>query len=809
MKVSLSWLQEYIPVDMDLVDLTEHLTMAGLEVDSVEDRYAWLGSVRVGRVVSVEAHPRADKLKLCEVDAGDRTVRVVCGAPNVAPGMLAPLALPGTVFPDGKCLEKGVIRGETSEGMLCSAAELDLGTDASGIMVLDGENDPPAVGEPLPRALSLSDAALEIDLTPNRPDCLSLLGVAREIGFFHGRKITCPEIRLPRGEGDIRTKTSVTIDAPDHCPRYAARLIEGIQVKPSPFWLQDRLISVGLRPINNIVDVTNFVMMETGQPLHAFDFDRLAGHRIVVRTADDGEQFTTLDGKERSLTTDMLMICDGERPVAVGGVMGGLNSEIEEGTTRVLIESAYFDPVSIRRTAKILGLGTDASHRFERGVDPDGTLAALDRAAQLMLAAAGGTLVDGVIDEHPVRVENPAIELSIEALNRRLGIELSVDAAAEMLRAIEFTVNPTPDGCLQVLPPSFRVDIFRPEDLMEEIARLWGYNNIPVTFPRLPSEGIQFDPRIVLRNRVKDLMSGAGFAEAINYSFIEEAACDRLRLKADDPRRRMLHILNPLTEDQSVMRTSLIPGLLGAMGRNLSQQNRNLKLFEVGMIFLSNGQDQLPDEFEIVAGLWTGARHPASWFSPETACDFYDLKGVVEAMMAGMGIDRLRFRAAADEACEYTRPGRTAVIDTDTGGGDAGTIGELHPEVAQAYGLKQTAFIFELNLDRIRPLFSDLKQARPIPKFPSTDRDITLIVDRSVEAAAVVDAIASGDEALVEEAFLFDVYEGEKMPPGKKSVSIRIVYRSPNETLEDEVVSPVHEKISRNLMQTFHATFPT
>lgn len=807
MKVSLSWLREYIPVDMEVGELADRLTMAGLEVDSIEDRYAWLNTVRVGRVLTVDPHPRADRLKLCRVDAGDRTVQVVCGAPNVAPGMLAPLALPGTLFPSGRRLETGIIRGEASEGMLCSEAELELGSDASGILALNDRNDAVAVGDPLPRALRLSDASLEIDLTPNRPDCLSLLGVAREIGFFQGLRITRPAIRLPEGEGDIRERTSVTIDAPDHCPRYAARLIEGIRVQPSPFWLQDRLLSVGLRPINNIVDVTNFVMMETGQPLHAFDFDRLSGHRIVVRTAAEGEKFTTLDGKERTLSASMLMICDGERPVAVGGVMGGRNSEIEVGTTRVLIESAYFSPTSIRRTAKTLGLGTDASHRFERGVDPEGTVTALDRAAQLMLETGGGTLIAGVIDERPVRVDNTAIDLSVPALNRHLGTAFSREAVADMLGAIEFTVTPVSEALLRVAPPSFRVDVSRPEDLMEEIARLSGYNSIPVTFPRLPSEGVQFDPRIVLRNRVKDLMVACGFTEAINYSFIDAASCDRLRLKADDSRRRMLHILNPLTEEQSVMRTSLIPGLLAAMGRNLSQQNRNLKLFETGMTFFSNGQERLPDEVEVVAGLWTGARSAASWFTRETPCDFYDLKGVVESLLSGLGICEVRFTAAADAACDTTRPGHTAVV---TAGGTAvGMVGELHPEVAKPFGLKQTAFIFELQLDLLRPLFSDAKQARPMPKFPPTDRDITLIVDRSVEAGAVVASVLGAREPLVEEAFLFDVYEGEKMPKGKKSISIRIVYRSPSETLEDEAVSPVHEKISTGLMQTFNATFPT
>ncbi|MFW5636914.1 MAG: phenylalanine--tRNA ligase subunit beta [Thermodesulfobacteriota bacterium] len=804
MKVSLSWLSRYLPVEMPAADIAEALTMAGLEVDSVFDRYAYLNTVRVGRVAAVHPHPNADKLKLCEVTIGDRTHRVVCGAPNVRPDMLAPLALPGTLFPNGLLLEQSVIRGQASEGMLCSEGELELGPDRSGIMDLDPDS---TVGAPLTEALNLHDPVIEIDLTPNRPDCLSLLGIAREVAAIQGNRVTYPEARLSENAGEITGKTSVTIEDPDHCPRYAARMVEGITIGPSPFWLQDRLLSVGLRPINNIVDITNFVMMETGQPLHAFDFDHLEEHRIVVRTANEGEKFTTLDGKERTLASDMLMICDGKKPVAVGGVMGGLNSEIENTTTRVLIESAYFDPVSIRRTAKRLGLGTDASHRFERGVDPDGILAALDRAAHLMVEIGGGALVDGLIDERPKIVENRPVTLNVSRTNRVLGIDLDADRIADLLRSIEFGVEKEGPNGLTVTVPSFRVDVTRPEDLMEEVARLWGYNRIPVTSPAMPAEAVRPTPRMTARNRIKDLMSGYGFAEAVNYSFIDRGACDKLRLKEDDPRRRLLEILNPLTEEQTVMRTSLIPGLLETMGRNLAWQMRNLRLFEIGKTFVSNGQEALPDETEMLAGLLTGAIHEGTWHTEERPTDFFDLKGTAEALLNALSLPDLRFTAMDDTDCTYTRPGYTARILA--GDQDLGLLGEVHPTTLKAYDLKQTAFIVELNLDRLIPLISDEKQARPIPRFPSVARDITIIVDRSVEADDLLRSVLEMDEELVEDLFLFDLYEGENIPQGRKSVSFRIIYRSALETLEDEAVTGIHQRISDMLLKKYNAAFPT
>jgi phenylalanyl-tRNA synthetase beta chain len=514
MKVSLSWLKDYVNISMEAGELANALTMAGLEVDSVSDRYAYLKGVIVGRVKEVKSHPNADKLKLCRVATGDGEVSVVCGAPNVRTGMLVPLAQPGTVLPIGNRIEKSVIRGKISEGMLCSSAELELGADADGIMSLDSSV---SAGGPLSEALNLSDTVFELDLTPNRPDCLSIIGIAREVAAIENSPLKYPDFTVDDKADTIHQFSSVKIEAPDHCPRYAARLVENVKVKSSPYWLQDRLLSVGLRPINNIVDITNFVMMETGQPLHAFDFDNLSENRIVVRLAADGEKFTTLDEKERSLESQMLMICDGEKPVAVGGIMGGLNSEIEEHTTRVLLEGAYFNPVSIRRTSKRLGLNTDASHRFERGVDPEGCVRAVNRAAKLMAEIGDGTLIDGMIDEYPNPQPVQSVELEVERTNRLLGTDLNRDQMKQILETIEFKVEPSGNGSnrLKVTPPTFRVDVSRREDLMEEVARLLGYNNIPTTYPAMPAEGRPQDRRLLLRSRLKSLMSGMGFTETI------------------------------------------------------------------------------------------------------------------------------------------------------------------------------------------------------------------------------------------------------------------------------------------------------
>lgn len=803
MIISLSWLQEYVTVDMPVDRLAHMLTMAGLEVDAIQDRYAYLNDVVVGRISDIAPHPNADRLKLCTVQTDQRSYRIVCGAPNAAQAMAVPLALPGCELPSGMAVAAGVIRGEMSEGMLCSEAELGLGPDAGGLMVLD---DNLVLGQSLNRALTLSDMVLEIGLTPNRSDCLSLMGVAREVAGFQNMPLNRVNVQLPRSHANIEALTSVTIEAPDHCPRYAARLITDITVGPSPFWLQDRLMSVGLRPINNIVDITNFIMMETGQPLHAFDFDHLAGQRIVVRTAKSGEVFTTLDGKERKLDSEMLMICDGEKPVAVGGVMGGMNSEIEAGTTRVLLESAYFNPISIRKTAKKLGLKTDASHRFERGVDPQGTLYAMDRAAQLIAELGNGRLVEGAIDVQYDLPEAPNIALSVTGTNRLLGTDIEADEMASLLKAIEFKVKIENKDTLAVTTPSFRVDISRPEDLMEEVARRAGYDKIPVTFPTLPSDVQPAAKLLTQRQNIRNLVSGIGFAEVINYSFIHPDSRQRLRLPDDDPRSRQLAILNPLSEDQAVMRTSLIPGLLETMKRNLAHQSNTLKLFETGKIFISKGNDTQPQEIDMLAGLWTGDRSGIHWHTKSEPCDFYDLKGAVELLLESLRIRAVRFTQIDPNLCFYTQPGATAQILV--GGTPLGTIGQVHNQVLKAYELKQKAFIFEMDLLQLVGWVPDTIQSMPLPRYPSTSRDATLIVDKQLETDDVLAYVREMNEPLVEEVCLFDLFDGKPIAQGCKSISLRIVYRSSDATLEDTAVNDLHKQISDKLVTHFKADLP-
>lgn len=803
MKVSLSWLRDYVPVEMNVSDLVAALTMAGLEVEAVYDRYQYLETVLVGRITEVKPHPKADRLVCCTVDIGNKMLNIVCGAPNTKADLLTAVALPGTEMPDGTVLKKGAIRGQVSDGMLCSAYELALGDDRAGIMELE---DHLPLGQNLKIALNLDDTTLEIDLTPNRPDCLSVIGVAREVAAIQGKRLSYPDIRLPEASGDIHTMTSVDIEAPDHCPRYAARLITDIEIKPSPFWLQDRLYSVGLRPISNIVDVTNFVMMETGQPLHAFDFDQLAEKRIVVRTAGEGEAFTTLDNNQRSLSADTLMICDGKKPVGIGGVMGGLNSEIESSSKNVLIESAYFSPVSIRKTAKRLGLNTDAAHRFERGVDPEGTLTALNRAVQLMLETAGGNLIGGTIDVHPGPQKRKKINLNVDKTNRLLGSDHDINTIKAHLEAIEFETTVSDLKNLMVTTPTFRVDVTRPEDLMEEVARLDGYNNIPTTFPTMSSEGRADHRKRNLRNRIKQMMTGFAFTEAVCYSFVHKDCGQRLKLKNDDFRMRVVPIINPISEDQAVMRTSLLPGMLETMGRNLSHQNKTLKLFEAGKIFIAKGADSLPDEIEMLCGLMTGNRSDASWAVKEIPVDFFDLKGVLEELLSALGLTSCRFTTLANDSGPYLRPGYRAEITC--AGKPIGLLGEIHPQVLNTFELKQSAFVFELNLDLIYDLVEDAKTVVPVPKFPSISRDVTLIVDRAIEAQLILDKVMDFKEALVESLHLFDVFEGNPIAKGKKSISFRITYRSKKTTLEDEQINLLHQSIGRRLLAAFDATLP-
>jgi len=810
MKVSLSWLKEYTSVNFSPDELADKLTMAGLEVEGIESRFDYLENITVSRVEKAEKHPNADKLSVCSVDVGDQIVQIVCGAPNVREGLIVPCALPGTVLPGDFKIKKSKIRGEKSAGMLCSAKELQLDTDASGIMELDKDLKP---GTSLAEALNLSDYTFEVDLTPNRPDCLSVIGVAREIGAFSEpkTKIKYPDYTLSNdntGSFSINEFAKIEIKDPDLCPRYSAGLLLDVKVGPSPFWLQEKLESVGLTPINNIVDVTNFILMETGQPLHAFDCDFLAKGEIIVQRAGKTIDFKTLDSKEHKLEPDTLMICDSEKPVAIAGVMGGENSEISDSTTKVLVESAYFNPVSIRKTAKKTGINTDASHRFERGADPEGTVNALNRAVELMSQISGGVKAKDIIDNYPLKQKALKVDVNTDVLNTRLGTNLDIDSIKELLESVEFTVEKVKDNFLSVAVPSFRVDVTRPEDLSEEIARLWGYNNIEMTLPKVSALGEQLNPMLGLRRQVRDIMNGFGFSEAINYDFTSPKACSHLLLEEDDERTRVEKILNPISEEMAVLRTSLVPGLLESMKRNNAQQIETLKLFETGNIFLATKKDELPDEVEMVAGLWTGSRTSNSIHNKKADCDFFDLKGVFQGFLEALNIKNCVYERADEKKYPYYSKGFAAIVKKDED--VIGVLGRIKPEVLKNFNLKQTAFVFEMNMAILMQKIPKTITAELLPKYPAISQDITLILDSNIEAGVVsseLDLLVE-KENLAEEAYLFDAFEGKPLAQGKKSLSLRIIYRSPNKTLKEKKVKALHTSICDKLISKFNAELP-
>lgn len=797
MKVTYNWLRDYVDLDISPQDLADRLTMVGLEVEELEDRYAYLDRVVVARVAAVEDHPQADRLKVCRVEAGEETYQVVCGAPNVAPGMLSALVLLGAELPSGQVMEETDIRGVRSTGMLTSEAELIVGPDASGIMSLPGTARP---GQGLKDALGLEDWVFEIGVTPNRPDCLCLLGVAREVAGLLGRTLKYPRVEMREAGERIADQTSVTILAPDHCPRYAARVITGVKIGPSPFWMVERLAGTGLRAINNVVDITNFVLMETGQPLHAFDMDRLSGPRIVVNTAEEGDRFVTLDDTERILGPETLMIRDAEKPVALAGIMGGLNSEITPETTDVLLESAYFNPVSIRRTSKTLGLSTEASFRFERGIDPQGCVFAADRAAALMGNLAGGRVSAGVIDENPRPAKKVFIPFSPAKCNAFLGTGAKAEHMVGGLEGIGLEVSGDGDE-LTVKAPSFRVDLTREVDLFEEVARLVGYDQVPVTLPPARAEAEPAEPSRPLRAEVRTVLEGLGLYEIITYSFISEDFCDKLGLPDDDERRLTVRIVNPLSEDQTLMRTTLAPGLLDVLRRNQSFKVWDVGLFEIGKVFFRRDDRELPDERLFAGGLLAGQRNDLSWHHKAEPVDFYDLKGIVEDLLEDLRIPGPVF--ARRDAPVYYDPAVSAQVFA--GETPLGWLGRLRASAAKAFDLREAPFIFELDLAALLKVREGVPQFSALPRFPSVERDLALILDSNVEAGRVYDFIRGLAEEYLTELSLFDAYEGSQVGQGRKSLAFRLLYRSVEKTLTDEEVNTIHERVTEKVLQAFSA----
>ena len=793
MRVTLDWLKEFVDFDLTPEELADRLTMAGLEVDAIERIGEGIDDrVVVGKVISVERHPNADKLKICHVDVGAQKLQVVCGAPNVREGMLAPMALIGSNLPIGMTLKVAKIRGVESYGMLCSERELGLSEDASGLMELPEELP---VGMRLNEALNLPTVVIEFDLTPNRPDCLSVYGIAREISAITGNPLRPIEINLIEQGPPVEEVTSVLIEDPDLCPRYTARVILDVKIAPSPWWMRWRLNAVGLRPINNVVDITNYVLMELGHPLHAFDYRKLEENRIVVRRAKDGEELVTLDGELRKLRSDMLVIADARKPVALAGIMGGEDSEVTDRTTEVLLESAYFNPVSIRKTSKALGMHTEASHRFERGTDIEGLVTASARAAQLMAEIAGGTICRGMADAYPKKRTRFHIKFRPQRCNYLLGTEISTEEMEDIFRRLKFKTLREPDGTISVEAPSFRPDIEREVDLVEEVARIYGYDKIPTFMPFGEVPEAEPNLRERLRNIARKVMLGSGLSEAVNYSFYDPGWFDMILLPEDDPRRRTVKLRNPLSREQSVMRTTLVPSLLENVSWNIRHQVRQVKLFELARTFWpkSDHPEELPLEREMLGGVLSGTMSAGTWCDPEREPDFFDLKGIVEELLDGFGVKEAKFIRSEEP---FLHPGRSA--DLIVGGEKVGILGEVHPDVLERWDIPQRVYLFELDFDLLCEVSDLSRRFTPIPQYPKLTRDIALLVRSDLPSEEVTEIIRSFSP-LISSVRLFDLYEGDRIPEGLKSLAYTIDFVSPERTLTDQEVDEELRRLLRTL----------
>ena len=800
MIVTYNWIKEFVDCDLPAEELSHLLTMLGLEVERMEIVGGGMDEVVVAQVVEKLQHPNADKLSLCKVDNGRELLTIVCGAQNFKAGDRVALAQIGAVLPGDFKIKRSKIRGEESFGMLCSDKELNLATESDGIKILPEEF---VLGTPLFDALGTRDVIFEIGLTPNRADCLSVVGVAREIAAKLGKKVHYPGLEVNETGSPVEGIASVTIDSPELCPRYTARHISGCTLAPSPAWLSDRLRAAGIRSINNIVDVTNYVLLEYGHPLHAFDFKLLAGGRIIVAAAGEAEPFGTLDGQQRLLTTSDLTIRDAEKAVALAGIMGGGNSEIGEGTTEVLLESAYFDPSAIRRTSKRLGIHTESSHRFERGTDVAGLTRALDRAASLIAELSGGSIARGVIDVYPQPIEPRVISARLARINAVSGLSLDAAEVRDIFERLEFQVSETEDGVFLVRVPLFRVDLEREIDLIEEVVRMNGFEKVPCTLPRaavlsdLPSDALR------LTLRIKDLLVSQGLSEVINYSFVAPSSCDRILLPADDFRSQGVKLLNPISDELSVMRTTLLPGLLETAVKNISFRTLNLRIFEMRRIYIPTAGNDLPEEPLYLSALLTGKRDPEGWNQAKGEIDFYDVKGIVENILSDLNVTGVSF--AADQLDPYYHPGKACRIAC--GGNLLGSFGELHPSVQENYGIAAPLYYLELNFEALINARKKRDTARVPSRFPSTFRDVAMLLPREVPAAEVIACVKNVKAAELEGVELFDLYTGGNIPEGEKSIAIRVRYGSRERTLTDDEVTLLHKRVVDGLTKKLNATF--
>lgn len=806
MRVSMKWLNDLVDVTLSVPELVDRLDLTGTAVDGVETVGEALDGVVVGLIVAKDRHPEADKLWVTKVDVGaEEPLTVVCGAQNFEAGDRVPVALVGATLPNGMTIKKAKLRGVPSEGMNCSATELGIGADASGLLILPA--DAP-VGVPFAEYRGLADTVIELEVTPNRPDCLSMAGVAREVAA-----ITATSYRHPGGApaeqgAPVADSVRVEIVDPDLCPRYTARLIRNVKLGPSPDWLAERVSAAGARSISNIVDITNYVMFELGQPLHAFDASTIARDadgraHIIVRGAAEGERLATLDGQERVLKEGMILITDPSGPIALGGVMGGETTEVSEATVDILLEAASFEPASISRTSRSLGLISEASSRFEKGVDREACVAALDRAAQLMADLAGGEVAPGVVDVYPRPHEPVTLSLRLERTNAVLGTNLTAEEVASILRSLELGVTGGP-SVFEVRIPSFRPDLVREIDLVEEVLRVWGMERVEATLPggRQRVGGLTPSQRVV--ERIGATMRAAGLNETMTYAFCDPADLERIgRTLPDD--EMLVELINPMSEEQAVLRRTLLPNLLRSVSSNQRHGVANVHLYEIGSVFWTAGGRKSPKERTVVAGVLAGSWDEPAWsdaLTRDSSADaelrskelnFFDGKGVLEALAIELGFPRFAVRVAE---MGWLQPGRAAEVIVN--GDVVGWLGEVHPLALRAFEASGPVVAFEL---LVEPL---IKAARPkkydeVPRFPAIEIDVALVVDEATEAARVQQAIVSAGGKLLEAAHLFDVYRGPGVAEGKKSLAYSLRYRATDRTLTDDEVLPQHERLLRKV----------
>ena len=811
MLVSFSWLKEFVDIDVSVEEVSRILTMGGIEVEGVTEVGKGLDKVVTARVLDITPHPHSEKLSLTHISFGSGEVTVVCGAPNIRVGQLVPYAAQGVLLPSGIEIGARMIRGIESLGMICSEKELELGDDQSGILVLDQETQ---TGLPLATALPYAhDFILEVSITPNRGDCLSILGIARELAALTGRRWRIPEFSLDEGSSHIRDNFRVDVLDADLCPRYVVRMVQGVTVGTSPLQIRLRLARSGFRPISNVVDATNLILLECGQPLHAFDRDLLEESRIVVKRSNPGETFVTLDGMERALPENSLMIRDGKRSVALAGIMGGLNSEIGDRTDSVVIESACFERFGIRRTAKAIGMATEASYRFERGVDPEGTLWAAHRAAHVIQKLAGGTVAKDCIDVYPARISRPVVSVRTNRVNGMLGTRLSTEEMSTNLERLGLDVT-IMDGNGQVMectPPSWRWDLDREVDVIEEVARIYGFQNIPVSMPAYLSAPDRSKENREPLNKVNECMNASGFTEIITMSFVSREAGQAFSLGTENERN--LELLNPLTEDYAVMRTSLLPGLIGATKRNINYKCESLKLYEVGKTFKVVPGQELPREDLKLAAIALGNRYPDLWhfhrgevdvfgkISGRMGVDFYDLKGALETLLEGFDVTEVKF---VPSSVPFLHPGKSANVVVL--GEVIGFLGELDPKKAHELDLNGQVQIFEMFLE---PLFVQRRKKRvfrPIPRYPYIERDLSLMVETNCSGDQIKHLISRLGHDIIASVVLFDLYRGESIPEGSQSLAFRIRYQSEDLTLTDEEVQVVHSSVAETLVRELGAT---